>query len=248
MLVTSAGRTLYLFAPDKQKAVTCTGTCARFWPPLYVTGKPVAGAGIKASLLGTIKAPNGKTQVTYNHWPLYTFMGDSKAGQANGQGVNAFGGLWYALTTSGGRAKAPAAPKAGTVVAAKATGVGTVLVSSAGRTLYLFAPDKQKAVTCTGACAGYWPPLYVTGKPVAGAGIKASLLGTIKAPNGKTQVTYNHWPLYTFMGDSKAGQANGQGVNAFGGLWSAVTTTGSPAVATPPPAASTTTTTSPYYP
>jgi predicted lipoprotein with Yx(FWY)xxD motif len=128
-----------------------------------------------------------------------------------------------------------------TVHAAKATGVGTVVVNSAGRTLYLFSPDKQKKVTCTGTCARYWPPLYVSGKPAAGAGIKASLLGTIKAPNGKTQVTYNHWPLYTFAGDSKAGQANGQGVVAFGGSWFALNVAGNRAMATPPPAATTTT-------
>ena len=96
-------------------------------------------------------------------------------------------------------------------------GLGTVLVTARGRTLYLFSPDQQKKVTCAGSCQRAWPPLDVTGKPAAGRGIRASLLGTVKAPNGKTQVTYNHWPLYTFVGDSRAGEASGQGLFAFGG-------------------------------
>ena len=62
----------------------------------------------------------------------------------------------------------------GTVHARNVAGVGTVLVNRAGRTLYLFNPDQQKKVTCTGRCAKAWPPLYTTGKPVAGSGIKAS--------------------------------------------------------------------------
>ena len=133
------------------------------------------------------------------------------------------------------------ATKVATVHAATVKGVGTVLVTSAGRTLYLFAPDKQKKVTCVGKCQKAWPPLDVKAKPIAGHGVKASLLGTIKAPNGKIQVTYNHWPLYTFVGDAKAGQANGQGIFAFGGSWSTMRATGRAAPTALPPTTSTTT-------
>jgi predicted lipoprotein with Yx(FWY)xxD motif len=188
-----------------------------------------------------VKAPNGRTQVTYNHWPLYRFIGDSKDGQAHGQGLTAFGGKWFAITPAGKRAKKITPPTA-TVHAATVAGVGTVLVNSAGRTLYLFNPDRQKMVTCTGACAQAWPPLDVTSKPIAGKGIKASLLGTVKAPNGTTQVTYNHWPLYRFIDDSTAGQANGEELTAFGGEWFAVTPAGTRAMIS---TSSTSTTTSP---
>jgi predicted lipoprotein with Yx(FWY)xxD motif len=135
----------------------------------------------------------------------------------------------------------------GTVHTARVKGVGVVLVNASGRTLYLFGPDNQKKVTCTGMCADAWPPLYVKGKPKPGSGIKDSLLGTIKAPNGKTQVTYNHWPLYTFSGDTKSGQANGEGLRAFGGVWFAVNKDGHrarPTSSTAP--TSTTTTTAPW--
>jgi predicted lipoprotein with Yx(FWY)xxD motif len=119
-------------------------------------------------------------------------------------------------------AKATQASSTGTIHAAKVSSVGTVLVDSSGRTVYVYTPDQQKAVTCTGACAKAWPPVSVQGATVAGSGIESSLLATIKA-GAKTVVTYDHWPLYTFTGDTAAGQANGEGI---GGTWFAVTPSG----------------------
>ena len=119
----------------------------------------------------------------------------------------------------------------GTVAVASVSGVGRVLVDSQGRTLYLFTPDKQSASTCTGACAAAWMPLMATGTPSAGSGVSASLLGTVHNPNGTVQVTYNHWPLYTFIGDTAAGQARGQGLSTFGGHWTALTSSGASATA-----------------
>jgi predicted lipoprotein with Yx(FWY)xxD motif len=107
------------------------------------------------------------------------------------------------------------------------SGLGSVLTDSAGRTLYMFAPDKQKSVTCTSAaCVKAWPPLTASGSPKAGSGVKSSLLGTIK-DGSSTVVTYNHWPLYTFVDDTKAGEAKGQGVSGFGGPWYAISPAGS---------------------
>ena len=98
VLVNSKGRTLYMFVPDHQKKVTCKGTCAVAWPPLKVkTGqKPTAGGAAKKKLLGL----DGRV-VTYNRWPLYTYIGDSKPGQKNGQALDINGGLWYVLSPSG---------------------------------------------------------------------------------------------------------------------------------------------------
>jgi predicted lipoprotein with Yx(FWY)xxD motif len=101
ILVNSKGRTLYMFVPDKQKKVTCKGSCAVIWPPLKIkSGKPTAGGAAKKSLLGTYKTASG-TVVSYNHWPLYTYITDTKPGQATGQAVNNSGGLWYVLSPSG---------------------------------------------------------------------------------------------------------------------------------------------------
>jgi predicted lipoprotein with Yx(FWY)xxD motif len=83
--------------------VTCTGSCAAAWPALTITGgeKPAAKGSAEASLLGTDPDPSGGTVVTYNGWPLYTYVGDTSAGQATGQALDANGGLWYVLSPAG---------------------------------------------------------------------------------------------------------------------------------------------------
>jgi predicted lipoprotein with Yx(FWY)xxD motif len=96
---------------------------------------------------------------------------------------------------------------------------GQILVDSKGITLYDFVADKGKTSVCYGACAALWPPLITHGKPVAGHGVRRSLLGTTKRKDGKLQVTYGGHPLYYFVTDRKPGQTTGQGVNQFGGPW-----------------------------
>jgi predicted lipoprotein with Yx(FWY)xxD motif len=103
VLVNSKGRTLYMFVPDKQTKVTCVGVCAAIWPPLKLAkgAKPTSKGNAKASLLGSDPNPTGGRVVTYNHWPLYTYVADTSAGQAKGQALNLNGGLWYVLSPSG---------------------------------------------------------------------------------------------------------------------------------------------------
>jgi predicted lipoprotein with Yx(FWY)xxD motif len=101
ILVDSKGRTLYLFQQDTGTKSTCTGACAIEWPPLLTTGKPTVGNGADVSMVGTSPRSDGKPQVTYNGHPLYLFSADQSPGDTNGQGVNAFGGLWYVLSSSG---------------------------------------------------------------------------------------------------------------------------------------------------
>jgi predicted lipoprotein with Yx(FWY)xxD motif len=126
----------------------------------------------------------------------------------------------------GGVAGAQHALGSVTVKTAKVKGLGTILVNSKGFVLYVFAPDKAKRVTCKGTCASVWPPLKVSGKETAGGSAKASLLGADKNPSGGKVVTYAHWPLYTYAGDSKPGQASGQDINSTGGLWYVITPAG----------------------
>jgi predicted lipoprotein with Yx(FWY)xxD motif len=101
ILVNSSGHSLYLFGKDRNDKSACSGSCAQFWPPLLAHGKPTAGAGVKASLLGTIKRSNGSLQVAYNKHPLYRYSLDKQAGQVNGEGSLAFGAHWYALSVKG---------------------------------------------------------------------------------------------------------------------------------------------------
>ena len=101
IVVNAQGRTLYLFQRDSGTTSRCTGACAASWPPLRATGTPIVGPGAKASILASTGRADGERQITYNGHPLYLFSGDQKPGDVNGQGVSAFGGLWYAVSPAG---------------------------------------------------------------------------------------------------------------------------------------------------
>jgi predicted lipoprotein with Yx(FWY)xxD motif len=126
-----------------------------------------------------------------------------------------------------GGALAAAQPAAGGAkVGVASSGLGRILVNGSGRTLYLFEKDVRGKSACVGACTSLWPPLIASGKPVAIAGARGALLGTTRRADGRLQVTYNHHPLYTFFKDTKKGSTKGEGVDAFGAEWYAVTPAG----------------------
>ncbi|GAA4494736.1 lipoprotein [Actinoallomurus oryzae] len=108
---------------------------------------------------------------------------------------------------------------------AKDTSLGKILVDDKGMTLYLFEKDKDGKSSCTGECATQWPPVLTTEKATAGQGVDASKLGTTDRTDGTKQVTYNNHPLYRFAKDTKPGDMNGQGVEAFGAKWYVVDAT-----------------------
>jgi predicted lipoprotein with Yx(FWY)xxD motif len=135
VLVSANGHTLYLFKHDKSTKSTCSGKCAVDWPPLLTkSAKPAAGAGIKASLLGTTKRANGALQVTYHGHPLYWFFLDKAAGQTKGQGLSFFGGAWYVMNAQGA-AVVKAASSGGTT-----TTTPPPTTTSAGGGGYGYAP------------------------------------------------------------------------------------------------------------
>jgi predicted lipoprotein with Yx(FWY)xxD motif len=101
ILVDNRGITLYDFVADKGTTSVCYDACAALWPPLITNGAPIAGPGVKASLLGTTRRSDGKLEATYGGHPLYYFVTDRHSGQTTGQGVNQFGGPWWVLSPSG---------------------------------------------------------------------------------------------------------------------------------------------------
>jgi predicted lipoprotein with Yx(FWY)xxD motif len=105
------------------------------------------------------------------------------------------------------------------------TSKGTVLVNADGFTLYWFAKDTATKSNCTGSCATYWQPVIGTAAAAAGTSLRHGF-GTIKRANGQLQATYEGHPLYTYTGDTTAGQVNGNDLNASGGFWWAVTPSG----------------------
>ncbi|TMD94308.1 MAG: hypothetical protein E6I76_12475 [Chloroflexi bacterium] len=127
--------------------------------------------------------------------------------------------------SSSSQTSASGASKAAyTVSAAAVPGVGTVLVNGSGMTLYMLTSEKGGTLTCTdeNGCTKVWPDTELpsgVAAPIAGTGIDASKLSTIKGPSGSLYITYAGWPLYTYTGDSGPGQAKGLGIVSFGGTW-----------------------------
>lgn len=110
------------------------------------------------------------------------------------------------------------APESSKVTAARSA-YGTILFDGRGFVVYTFTKDAPGWSACAGACAKAWPPYIVTGKPLAGRGVDAGRLGTIRRSGGFRQATYAGRPLYYYVGDRKAGQILCQNVKEFGGLW-----------------------------
>jgi predicted lipoprotein with Yx(FWY)xxD motif len=132
-----------------------------------------------------------------------------------------------------------ASPAASATISTKSVhGVGTVLVNRQGQTLYMLTSEKGGKITCTQAngCTQAWPETLLTNGATtakAGSGVQSSLLGTVKDASGNLEVTYNHWPLYTFAGDSGPGAAKGQGLKSFGGTWYVLNGSGDPVTSSP---------------
>ena len=101
VLFDGSGRTLYLFKRDKSSRSTCSGACAKAWPPFLTTKAPRARAGARAGLLGTTKRADGTVQVTYAGHPLYYYVNDRRPGQILCQNVAEFGGTWLVVSPAG---------------------------------------------------------------------------------------------------------------------------------------------------
>ena len=161
------------------------------------------------------------------------------AGALGAAAVLALAACSKSTTTGTGSASSPSsspsqsanADAAITVMTATLPSVGTVLVNGNGQTLYLLSSEQGGKLTCTddNGCTKVWPDTELpSGKTagIAGTGVQASLLSTVKSTDGKLYLTYHTFPLYTFTGDTKTGTAAGQGITSFGGTWSAITPAG----------------------
>ncbi|MGB0095248.1 MAG: hypothetical protein WBP81_22260 [Solirubrobacteraceae bacterium] len=124
-------------------------------------------------------------------------------------------------------ASAVASGKAPTVKL-RGSGLGKIVVNGRGRTAYMFTRDRRNRDVCAkiNGCSSVWPALTVKGKPIAGPGLKSSLLGTIGLAGGVRQVTYAGHPLYTYSADTGPGQTDYVGVSQFRGTWYAVNSAG----------------------
>ncbi|MEU5597982.1 SCO0930 family lipoprotein [Streptomyces sp. NPDC020298] len=221
VLTDGAGLTLYRFDKDTANPPksNCEGDCATTWPPVPADDA-AAGAGIDKSLLGEVTRPDGTKQLTIGGWPAYRYAKDVNAGDVNGQGV---GGKWFALAPDGKKATLSALPGLSVRKDAK---LGDIIVDKNGMTVYRFIKDKawpKPVSNCTGACLEKWPAVAEVNVNDTKGVEKKGLMGFARTDNGEKQMTVDCWPIYTFSGDKKAGETNGQGV---GGTWYAVSPTG----------------------
>lgn len=115
-------------------------------------------------------------------------------------------------------ATAPLATAAGTKITARGSAFGTMLWGPGRQAIYIFERDGRKLSRCYGGCARAWPPVDTRGRPVAGRGVRASLLGTTRRRDGRLQVTYAGKPLYYYAHEG-AGQVRCHNVRLNGGLW-----------------------------
>jgi predicted lipoprotein with Yx(FWY)xxD motif len=123
VLTDSAGFVLYWFAVDTPTKSNCNGSCATYWPPLLGTPSLASGVSL-AGQLGTIKRANGQVQATYDGHPLYLFKSDTSAGADTGNALNASGGLWWAMTSSGAKIKAKASSSSSSSGSSGSSGSG----------------------------------------------------------------------------------------------------------------------------
>ncbi len=96
-LSNARGFTLYVMNTERGGKIVCKGACLKAWPPLLVSAKTTKvtfGPAVKGKI-GFVRRSATTKQVTYNGYPLYTFVGDAKPDQANGEGIKHFGGTWY---------------------------------------------------------------------------------------------------------------------------------------------------------
>jgi predicted lipoprotein with Yx(FWY)xxD motif len=203
-----AGRTLYTFDRDtKQGKSACDNVCAQNWKPL-----PAAWMANAAGDWSVITRDDGTKQWAYKGKPLYTFSGDHKAGDTNGDGLD---NAWRAVATE--RKFLP--PK----VAIWRSDFGPAFTTTDGKTLYVLAelrfnPLGTKRHTgpnigltdCTAECTKTWLP-YVAAADATGT----EDWSVVTRDDGTRQWAYKGWPVYTNVQDTRPGDTIGEGVSSF---------------------------------
>jgi predicted lipoprotein with Yx(FWY)xxD motif len=213
--------------------IQCTGPATSTnveWPAVFTTGKPIAGRGVKASLLGEVFRKGMGDQVTYAGHPLYLF--DQAPGLVSGQdfdepGLPPWHGVWYLIHPNGHPAAWPGqltttVIKGKTVLAALyETGAGMIAFP-----VYKYSRDTSRASRCNrGACARRFPAVLTNGFPGLSANLfRKGRIATLATAQG-TQVSWDGHPLYLFSNETLFADGmfhpvgNGNGVRVGGGTF-----------------------------
>jgi predicted lipoprotein with Yx(FWY)xxD motif/plastocyanin len=196
LLTDSEGRTLYFFTKDAADRDSCQDACLANWPVFYEADL-VVPAALKKSDFGVFTRADGEKQLTYKGWPLYTFVKDAAAGDANGDGAN---GVWFA-----------AKPDYAVMIGTSAE-QGNYLTDAYGKALYYFDKDTPGESACAGSCVANWPLFQPEGTAVPSL-LSADDFGATTHPEGGEVSTFRTYPLYYFMKDAAWGDTLGHEVN-----------------------------------
>jgi predicted lipoprotein with Yx(FWY)xxD motif len=146
----------------------------------------------------------------------------------------ACGAAAYGGTSTASSPRSPAAQEPAAVIGTASTGLGTILVTGEHRTVYEFGADTGSTSHCNSGCSSIWPPVIAPATlPSSLPGVTGTLGSTTRA-DGTKQLTVAGHPVYTYSGDSAAGQTNGQGLRLNGGLWTVASPAGAPVTGSRP--------------
>ena len=225
----NAGCSLYVLTSDQLHSLTfglAAFACSNgpnvigqpcdtvLWPALLTKGAPIAGPGVKHTLLGTVTRTDvlsGQSvqQVTYDGLPLYRFFLDETPGQTDGANlfdpVTSPTGTWYLVepgrgNPAPGRLQMRVETVGGTEVLAASMDNDFSLLPHGRFPVYTLSNENGQA--CERYCALIWPPVLTSGRPDAGPGVDQHALGVVVRPDGTHQVTYKGKPLYLFIKDA----------------------------------------------
>ena len=202
MLVNQDELALYFFSKDVEGTSKCTGGCLTNWPAFSETDFEV-GDGLSRGDFSVIDHPEGGKQVAFQGWPLYFYIGDTKAGDTNGEGL---GGNWFV-----------AKPDYDVMIAELEIdhAITRFLVDANRRALYTFSGDSPNQSKCLGACVSQWP-VFSAEDVISPSTVTAAAFGSINHPEAGNQTAFAQRPLYYFANDLQAGDIKGQGVkNAY---------------------------------
>jgi predicted lipoprotein with Yx(FWY)xxD motif len=241
LLENSASHTLYLLSAEKGGKLKCTSSsCLKIWHPLEVksSAKSISVQSSVKGKIGFVKRSSSEKQVTFNSYPLYTYVGDTGPNQSNGEAIAADGGTWFLVHASAKSATTSAYEPL--LNAASIPSYKGILEATNAHSLYVLSVEKGDVLVCTGGCLSVWIPVYVTSTTTSiavGAGVKGTI-GFVKRTSSEYQVTFNSYPVYTYTGDTGPNQSTGENIPDAGGTWTLAAAGATSASATPVPPAS----------
>jgi len=242
----STGTALYVITSDHGSTFGCTTTKQSVggqpyvctgpptsqhadWPAYTTTGDPVAGPGVKQSLLGEVDRKGVGEQVTYNGHPLYLF--DALPGSPSGESwdepsLPADHGMWWLLSPAG----VPVGSE-GTLSTVTIKGhsyLAAQVIDGAGGVVVVPLYAYSGGIACTEQCVVAFPPLYAQGSPGIATGLSGTA-GVLTRSDGSLQRSWDGKALYVFGDEGLAigkngptAAGNGNGVKESGGTFALI--------------------------